>query len=181
MKKYLALILPLFCIAKIASAQSVTSEVVTFSLEDVSELFMPPELYVDIDFSDANDNNILEAQENGMIKLTLQNKGGKSDAVSVSVNPTKDYKGLTFNTRLRKTSIAADGSTTLEFPIAAGIEIPTDSLEFAIKVSEPLGYDIDATLVLSTYEYQKAKMSLQGVSIIDAGKGLRPLNGNPDY
>ena len=180
MKKYLALILPLFCIAKIASAQSVTSEVVTFSLEDVSELFMPPELYVDIDFSDANDNNILEAQENGMIKLTLQNKGGKSDDVSVSVNPTKDYKGLTFNTRIRKTSIAADGSTTLEFPIAAGIEIPTDSLEFAIKVSEPLGYDIDATLVLSTYEYKKAKMSLQGVSIIDAGKGLRPLNGNPD-
>lgn len=180
MKKYLALIVPFLCIAKIACAQSVTSEVVTFSIEDVSELFMPPELYVDIDFSDANDNKILEAQENGMIKLTLQNKGGKSDAVSVSVNPTKDYKGLTFNTRIRKTSIAADGSTTLEFPIAAGIEIPTDSLEFAIKVSEPLGYDIDATLVLSTYEYQKAKMSLQGVSIIDAGKGLRPLNGNPD-
>ena len=180
MKKYLALIVPFLCIAKIACAQSVTSEVVTFSIEDVSELFMPPELYVDIDFSDANDNKILEAEEQGMIKLTLQNRGGKSDAVSVSVNPTKDYRGLTFDTRLTKTSIAADGSATLEFPIAAGIDIPTDSLEFAIKVSEPLGYDIDATLMLSTYEYQKAKMSLQGVSIIDAGKGLRALNGNPD-
>lgn len=180
MKKYLALIVPFLCIAKIACAQSVTSEVMTFSLEDVSELFMPPELYVDIDFSDANDNKILEAEEQGMIKLTLQNRGGKSDAVSVSVNPTKDYIGLTFDTRLTKTSIAADGSATLEFPIAAGIDIPTDSLEFAIKVSEPLGYDIDATLMLSTYEYQKAKMSLQGVSIIDAGKGLRALNGNPD-
>lgn len=180
MKKYISLLLPFLCIAKIACAQSVTSEVMTFSLEDVSELFMPPELYVDIDFSDANDNKILEAEEQGMIKLTLQNRGGKSDAVSVSVNPTKDYRGLTFDTRLTKTSIAADGSATLEFPIAAGIDIPTDSLEFAIKVSEPLGYDIDATLMLSTYEYQKAKMSLQGVSIIDAGKGLRALNGNPD-
>ena len=105
MKKYLALILPLFCIAKIASAQSVTSEVVTFSLEDVSELFMPPELYVDIDFSDANDNKILEAQEKGMIKLTLHNKGGKSDAVSVSVDPIKEYEGLILNTRLQKTSM----------------------------------------------------------------------------
>ena len=180
MKKYLVLILLFLCIAKIACAQSVTSEIVTFSIEDVSELFMPPELYVDIDFSDANDNKILEAEEKGMIKLTLQNRGGKSDAISVSVNPTKEYKGLTFNTRFTKTSIVADGLTTLEFPIAAGIDIPTDSLEFAIKVSEPLGYDIDATLMLSTYEYQKAKMSLQGVSIIDAGKGLRPLNGNPD-
>lgn len=161
-------------------AQSVTSEVLTFSLEDVSELFMPPELYVDIDFSDANDNKILEAEEKGMIKLILQNRGGKSDAVSVSVNPTRNYKGLTFNTRLTRTSIASNGSAILEFPISAGIDIPTDSLEFAIKVSEPLGYNIDATLMLSTYEYQKAKMSLQGVSIIDAGKGLRPLNGNPD-
>ena len=161
-------------------AQSVTSEVLTFSLEDVSELFMPPELYVDIDFSDANDNKILEAEEKGMIKLILQNRGGKSDAVSLSVNPTRNYKGLTFNTRLTRTSIASNGSAILEFPISAGIDIPTDSLEFAIKVSEPLGYNIDATLMLSTYEYQKAKMSLQGVSIIDAGKGLRPLNGNPD-
>lgn len=161
-------------------AQSVTSEIVTFSLEDVSELFMPPELYVDIDFTDANNNKILEAQEEGTIKLTLMNKGGKSDGVTVSVNPVNQYKGLTFDKRLTKTSIDADGTSVLEFPISAGIDIPTDSLEFAIKVSEPLGYDIDATLMLSTYEYQKAKMSLQGVAIIDAGKGLRPLNGNPD-
>lgn len=161
-------------------AQSVTSEIVTFSLEDVSELFMPPELYVDIDFTDANNNKILEAQEKGTIKLTLMNKGGKSDGVTVSVNPVNQYKGLTFDKRLTKTSIDADGTSVLEFPISAGIDIPTDSLEFAIKVSEPLGYDIDATLMLSTYEYQKAKMSLQGVAIIDAGKGLRPLNGNPD-
>ena len=161
-------------------AQSVTSEIVTFSLDDVSELFMPPELYVDIDFSDANDNKILEAQENGTIKLTLMNKGGKSDAVTVSVNPVNQHKGLRFDKRLTKTSIDANGTSILEFPISAGIDIPTDSLEFAIKVSEPLGYDIDATLMLSTYEYQKAKMSIQGVAIIDAGKGLRPLNGNPD-
>lgn len=162
------------------NAQSLTSDIVSFSIEDVSELFMPPELYVDIDFTDVNDNKILEAQETGTIKLTLQNKGGKTDAVTVSVAPVRNYKGLTFNTRLAKTSIEADGHSVLEFPISAGIEIPTDSLEFAIKVSEPLGYDIDATLMLSTYEYQKAKMSLQGVSIVDAGKGLRPLNGNPD-
>lgn len=178
MKK--CLICLLLCIIKVASAQSVTSEVVTFTLEDVSELFMPPELFVDIDFDDANNNKILEAQENGTIKLTLKNRGGKSDGVTVSVNPIGNCRGLTFNTRYKRTSIAAGGTTALEFPISAGINIPTDSLEFAIRVSEPLGYDIYATLMLSTYEYQKARLSLQGVSIIDSGKGLRPLNGNPD-
>lgn len=157
-----------------------TSEIVTFSLEDVTEIFMPPELYVDIDFIDANDNKILEAQESGTIKLTLKNEGGKSDEVSVLVSPLYNYKDVEFLKRHQKTSIAKGGSSVMEFPISAGIDVSTDSLEFAIKVSEPLGYDIDATLMLSTYEYQKAKMSVQGVSIIDAGRGLRPLNGNPD-
>ena len=158
MKRYLYIlaVLVLCGFRNTAIAQSVTSEVITFSIEDVSELFMPPELYVDIDFDDDNKNKILEAQESGIIRLTLNNKGGKSDGVSVSVNPVRPYKGLSFNTRLTKTSVESDGATTLEFPISAGIDIPTDSLEFAIKISEPLGYDIDAILMLSTYEYQKA-------------------------
>lgn len=181
MKKIFAFVCSWVILGPVYSfAQSSTSEIITFSLEDVSELFMPPDLYVDIDFSDANNNKILEAQESGTITLTLMNKGGKSDAVTVYVNPVNQYKGLAFDKRLTETSIDADGTSVLKFPIYAGIDIPTDSLEFAIKVSEPLGYDIDATLMLSTYEYQKAKMSLQGVAIIDAGKGLRPFNGNPD-
>ena len=181
MKKLLSFLCALVALDPVYGyAQSVTSDVVTFSLEDISELFMPPDLYVDIDFTDANANKILEAQESGTIKLTLMNRGGKSDAVTVMVNPVNHCRGLILDKRLTKTSIEADGTSVLEFPISAGIEIPTDSLEFAIKVSEPLGYDIDATLMLSTYGYQKAKMSLQGVAIIDAGKGLRPLHGNPD-
>lgn len=172
--------LSLLTATTVASAQSAVSEVISFSLEDVSELYMPPELYVDIDFIDKRSNKILEALETGNIKITLSNKGGDADNVVVSVIPDKMYRGIVFEKQSAKTKIKADESVDLLFPISSTIDLPTDSIRFSIKVSEPMGYDIDASVVLSTYEYPKSKIEMQGVSIIDAGKGLRALNNNPD-
>ena len=172
--------LSLLTATTVASAQSAVSEVISFSLEDVSELYMPPELYVDIDFIDERSNKILEALETGNIKITLSNKGGDADNVVVSVIPDKMYRGIVFEEQSAKTKIKADESVDLLFPISSTIDLPTDSIRFSIKVSEPMGYDIDASVVLSTYEYPKSKIEMQGVSIIDAGKGLRALNNNPD-
>lgn len=172
--------LSLLTATTVASAQSAVSEVISFSLEDVSELYMPPELYVDIDFIDERSNKILEALETGNIKITLSNKGGDADNVVVSVIPDKMYRGIVFEKQSAKTKIKADESVDLLFPISSTIDLPTDSIRFSIKVSEPMGYDIDASVVLSTYEYPKSKIEMQGVSIIDAGKGLRALNNNPD-
>lgn len=172
--------LSLLTATTVASAQSAVSEVISFSLEDVSELYMPPELYVDIDFIDERSNKILEALETGNIKITLSNKGGDADNVVVSVIPDKMYRGIVFEKLSAKTKIKADESVDLLFPISSTIDLPTDSIRFSIKVSEPMGYDIDASVVLSTYEYPKSKIEMQGVSIIDAGKGLRALNNNPD-
>lgn len=163
-----------------AVAQSVTTKAITFSIEDVSDLFMPPELYVDIDFIDRNGNRILEALEDGCIRLTVSNKGGKSDAVSVFVQPDRKVTGLIFDKQTYFTSIMQNGKSVFEFPISADVDIPTDSVKFDIRVSEPMGYDIAATMILSTYEFQKSSMKVQGVSIYDYGKGLKALNGNPD-
>ena len=57
-----------------AQAQSVTTESISFKLEDVTEMFMPPDLRMNIKFVDANNNNILEAEECGYIKLNIVNK-----------------------------------------------------------------------------------------------------------
>lgn len=165
---------------KMAAQSSAVSKVISFTLEDVSELFMPPELYIDVDFIDDNDNKILEAREKGVIRLSLSNKGGDADYVTVSVNPEVKYSGLQVQRTQIVTSVKSEEEKTIDFPIAALIDIPTDTLRFAIKVSEPLGFDLDASLVLSSYEYQKSKIEMQGVTIIDAGRGLRAMNGNPD-
>ena len=68
-----------------AEAQSVTSNSISFRVEDVTEMFMPPDLRLNIQFIDANRNNILEAEETGIIRLSISNKGGDAGQVKVSV------------------------------------------------------------------------------------------------
>lgn len=163
------------------SAQSAESDVVVISFDDdAGELYMPPELYVDIDFDDADHNQILEAEEAGEICLRIRNKGGAAERVSVKLEPEKAYDDLFIENNHLVTDIPKMGEVELTFPISAGIGIATDSLRFNISVSEPLGYDMKAFLTIRSFEFQKAEMKIAGVVLLDSGKGLRANGDNPD-
>ena len=164
------------------AAQSVMTQSISFKVKDVtaSSMFMPPELRMDIKFIDSNNDNILEAEESGKLCLTIRNKGGRADNVKVSVNPVGGSNGIIIGKNEYSAVLEENGSADIEIPITAGIDVPTGNTKFAIKVSEPMGYDIDAILELSTFAYQKAKLRLNGVDITDSGVGLRAANGNPD-
>lgn len=192
-KPYLILFLLAVWATVPVHAQSVVTKAISFTLEDIGKssektdsskeeqsLFMPPDFYVDIDFVDANNNKILEALESGNILITLHNRGGKASGVSVELSPEKALAGLHFEKKKEIMDIRAGDDAVSAFPVSAGLDIPTDSVQFNIRVSEPLGYDVNARLILSTFEYPKAKMSLQGVTILDSGKGLRSSVAGPD-
>ena len=183
MKKLCTILLAL-CTMSVASiqmdAQSVTTESISFKLEDVSELYMPPDLYMDIKFIDANGNDILEAEETGTIRLQINNKGGKADNVKVIVSPVSYASGISMKQTMFTTTVPKEGSTLVEFPMTASINAPTGNAKFEIKVSEPMGYDIDAVMELATFAFQKAALDVRGVTVVDAGKGLRALRDNPD-
>lgn len=183
MKKLFKLLLPLcsmFAAALRVDAQSVTTESISFKIEDVSELFMPPDLYMDIKFIDANGNDILEAEESGKIRLNISNKGGKADNVKVTVKPASIGTGISMAKTIFTTTVPKEGTTMIEVPMTASINAPTGNARFEIKVSEPMGYDIDAVMELSTFAFQKSSLKMSGVSIVDVGKGLRALRDNPD-
>lgn len=183
MKKLFKLLLPLcsmFAAALHVDAQSVTTESISFKIEDVSELFMPPDLYMDIKFIDANGNDILEAEESGKIRLNISNKGGKADNVKVTVKPASIGTGISMTKTIFTTTVPKEGATMIEVPMTASINAPTGNARFEIKVSEPMGYDIDAVMELSTFAFQKSSLKMSGVSIVDVGKGLRALRDNPD-
>ncbi len=184
MKKLFLNFLPIAVIGLLslteAAAQSVTSESISFNLEDVTEMFMPPDLRMNVKFVDDNKNNILEADETGFIQLEISNKGGKADNVKVSVTPEDKTYGVTLNQSLFTTSILKNGVHKMQIPMKAELNVPTGYTKFHITVSEPMGYDINATLELSTFEYQKAKIRMNGVEITDAGVDVKPYNGNPD-
>lgn len=161
-------------------AQSVTTQSISFKLEDVTAMFMPPDLRMEIKFVDANNDNILEAEETGKLCLTIRNQGGKADDVKVTISPFGYSNGITIKQSSFTTQIEENGVSDIEIQITAGIDVPTGNTKFYIKVSEPMGYDINAVLELSTFAYQKAKLKMNGVDITDAGKDLRAFNGNPD-
>ena len=163
-----------------AMAQSAVSNVISFELEDVIDVYMPPELYVDISFVDDNGNMILEALESGKICARLTNKGGAAKDVCLSVVPERMLPGLVLNKDNFTTDIGSHDEVMVEIPVSADINIPTDSLKLKIKVSESMGYDINAALTLMTFEHQKPRMKMLGAEIIDAGKGLRALDDIPD-
>lgn len=170
----------MFAAALRVDAQSVTTESISFKIEDVSELFMPPDLYMDIKFIDANGNDILEAEESGKIRLNISNKGGKADNVKVTVKPASIGTGISMTKTIFTTTVPKEGTTMIEVPMTASINAPTGNARFEIKVSEPMGYDIDAVMELSTFAFQKSSLKMSGVSIVDVGKGLRALRDNPD-
>ncbi len=170
----------MFAAALRVDAQSVTTESISFKIEDVSELFMPPDLYMDIKFIDANGNDILEAEESGKIRLNISNKGGKADNVKVTVKPASIGTGISMTKTIFTTTVPKEGTTMIEVPMTASINAPTGNARFEIKVSEPMGYDIDVVMELSTFAFQKSSLKMSGVSIVDVGKGLRALRDNPD-
>ena len=163
-----------------AEAQSVTSESLSFKLEDVTEMFMPPDLRMNIKFVDDNNNNILEAEESGYIQLYISNRGGKADNVKVTVTPLDRDYGVNLGQSVISTYVDKNSSTEVHVPMTASLNVPTGFTKFNIVVSEPMGYDINATLELSTFEFQRAKLNLNGVEISDSGVDTKPYNGNPD-
>lgn len=181
-KKSLGFFLCLFLSSSISFSQSSDSKVVKFIFDESVDVFMPPELYVDIDFIDDNNNKILEANESGTIQMIIQNRGGNADKVKIDLSLDKDAQWMTFTTPFNNiiTSILSDSEKKIDISFRANRYVPTDSIKMRMKISEPLGYDIKAEMVLTTFELQKPLIKLQGVSIIDAGRGLRAMNGNPD-
>lgn len=181
-KKSLGFFLCLFLSSSISFSQSSDSKVVKFIFDESVDVFMPPELYVDIDFIDDNNNKILEANESGTIQMIIQNRGGNADKVKIDLSLDKDAQWMTFTTPFNNiiTSIPSDSEKKIDISFKANKYVPTDSIKMRMKISEPLGYDIKAEMVLTTFELQKPLIKLQGVSIIDAGRGLRAMNGNPD-
>lgn len=181
LKIFLSVALPGLFVGVDAYAQSVTTESISFKLEDVTEMFMPPDLRMNIKFVDDNNDNILEAEESGCIQLDLSNKGGKADDVRVSIVPENKAYGVALHESVISTSVDKNGTRKLIFHMTAGLNVPTGITRFHIKVEEMVGhYDINATLELSTFAFQKAKLTMNGVEISDSGVDAKPYNGNPD-
>jgi len=143
------------------------------------EVWLPPELKVDLEFVDQN--GVLEAFEQSCIRVTVRNEGGMTDNVTISANPQKLYPGLVLPQRTFQKKIQKGESVIVDIPLTAGSNAVTCAdVRIDIRVAEPSGYDMSAVIEFPMLEYQPPKLALSDIAIVDIGEGLRPLNGRPD-
>ena len=162
-------------------AQSVTTNKITFSLEDVSDEFHLPDFKMDVKFFDANGNNILSAGESAELLITVTNEGGNVDHVSLTVTPEDSSSGIQVEQSHFNFALANKQSQEIKVPIKATLDVPKGNARLNIVVSEPMGYDLAACIEFPTKEFMKPELTLlDGVEIIDYG--VRPIRtiGDPD-
>jgi len=184
MKKLMKILLPvtlMMFLPAVMIAQSAVTNTISFDLDDVNELFMPPDLRVDMEFVDDNGNGLLEALEGASLRLKITNDGGTADRVQVTITPERNYKGLKVEKNEYITRVSKNSVQELIVPFSAGLDVvEMDEVRYRINVHEPDGFDTKAVLQFSTEEYRKAKLHINGVDIVDAGRGTRASGGNPD-
>ncbi len=149
----------------------------SFDLKPKYERGLPPNIFASLEFSDANGNGIIEAEEDATLILTLINKG-KGNAQDLHINITDNNQDTAFDYKKNEIvyMLHPNDSARIIIPMHAGFRVKSGNHQLAIEVKEKFGYDMDpATLKLSTLEFQKSKLNLSGIEITDSGDNTLAL------
>ncbi|MBU8891474.1 MAG: caspase family protein [Bacteroidales bacterium] len=149
------------------------SEPKRFDLVPVYERTLPPNLYVDLTFIDANENGIIESEETANLILKITNKGkGLAQGLIVSIDDNIDDPFFTIQDKNEILFIRPNETKEVTVNIKAGLNVKSAEHKLKINVKEHFGYDMDpAFLVVNTLEYRKSEMSFSGLEIVDIGDG----------
>ena len=143
------------------------------STKFISTRGLPPNLFAQLSFKDANGNGIIEANENAEITITVSNHG-KGIAYDMNVNIIDDIydKSFKIGKVVNIPLLKPNESKKISFTLTSDIDLKTAEHKLKIMVSEKYGYDMDpAYLVLQSFKYQSAELSFSGLEILDSGIG----------
>lgn len=111
------------------------------SLNIVKEV-KPPifELIGTVSLKEPSGNNAIDANENCYIQMTVKNVGlGDGTALNAVITATGSTAGLTFN-KFQLPVIKVNETKTIDFPINANMYTIDGTVEFIVKVEEPMGF-----------------------------------------
>jgi len=147
------------------------SQPMTISVTPAFERGIPPNLFVDLSFDDANSNGILEANEAAKLKLRIINKGkGPAQRLTITIKDNYYDPYLKIEDQKKIPYIQPNSEISINIPISAGFKVKTAEHKLEINVAEYFGYDMDpAFLILNSLEYQKPEIVFSGLEIIDYG------------
>lgn len=146
-------------------------------IEPAYEKGFPPNLFVDLSFTDDNGNGIIEAEESAELNLTITNKGkGKAQGLNVIIEDNILDPSFTIEDKKKIYFINPNESVDISIPIKAGFYVYRAKHFLKINVKEHFGYDMDpAVLILNTLDYQKPKLVFSGLEIVDQGQNASAI------
>ena len=179
MKKLFLLILVTACSFPAISQKTISgkSQPERLVLKPDYKRGVPPILYAEMSFADANNNNILEADEQATLTIDISNQGkGMAQSVVVSVTDSTNDPALLIGSAQPIPYIYPNQKVRVEIPIKAGIDIGSGQKKLMITIRENFGYDMDpAYLLLNTLAFQEPRLVFAGMEIIDVGPGTAAI------
>ena len=156
------------------------SNVVKMTIEPAYEFTLPPNLFVDMKFSDDNGNGIIEADENAVLQIAIMNKGaGPAQGLKVTLaSQITDY-AFSIGDDIFIKEIKPGDSLNLSIPLKASANVKSNQHQIQIDITEFFGYNMDpATLTVNTLEYQRPEIVFIGMDIYDQGEGTMAIKAD---
>jgi hypothetical protein len=182
MKKSVLVMLLAFGFMSYLNGQVVSSKsnVVKMTIEPAYEFTLPPNLFVDMKFSDDNGNGIIEADENAVLQIAIMNKGaGPAQGLKVTLaSQITDY-AFSIGDDIFIKEIKPGDSLNLSIPLKASANVKSNQHQIQIDITEFFGYNMDpATLTVNTLEYQRPEIVFIGMDIYDQGEGTMAIKAD---
>ena len=133
-----------------------------------------------IKFSEPSGNRALDGYETGKLKFTIQNQG-KGEAVGVKVRLVRLLGGskLSYKRENEIGAISPNSSKSVEIPIYAPYDVPSEKVKFRVEITEKYGNDADPFVFsFETKRYEPPKLIIADVGIDDDKEGDSQGNNN---
>ncbi|UCH62784.1 MAG: caspase family protein [Fidelibacterota bacterium] len=134
---------------------------------------LPPALAAVVTFSEPSGDNVLDANEQAILEITLTNTG-QGAAYGVEMSLMGEATGLSFPARRYVGEIAPGKSQQVSIPIKAGLDLPTGQATLTCAFTEANGFEPDPVeITFETRAYQPPALAVADVGVDEpSGNGM---------
>ena len=170
MKRTLLTLIAVACGIGLYAQSSASSQPMSFRIE---KEVIPPYLSIvkgSVHFTDANQNNAINANEQCYIRMQIQNVGkGKGYGCVAKIEASGTTNGLTFNSK-SLSDINPGETRDIEFPISSSMYTATGQVDFVMHVDEPNGFGTDTVkLTIGTRKFESPMVEIVSYRLTSEG------------
>ncbi len=142
---------------------------------NISVMPLPPDLKVKVVFSEPSGNRILNAEETGILTLTLENQGsGDAFGVSAHLSNSHNIPGLIFPQKIDLGNIPVGRSISKNIKLITNESLPDSDIKIDIDLREVNGFDpLPQVVAFSSKAFIPPKLMLADLGVNDQSGNAR--------